>query len=283
VDNAPRQLRISPSPLSASVVQAFFVDACERELPGVVMPRAETHLVVRFGPSARGGLDAHAMGARPQAYRKRIRAGQRTLMARLHLGANEAVLGAPASLLFGRIVALEDLWGELATRRLIERLGDASEAEAPAIFEQAIAERLSLAQERSSSQLVLAAAERLARSDESHNVSDVAAQLGVSERNLRRAFRQHVGVSPKAFARLARFHRAVNAAREDPGAEWGRIAADAGYYDQAHLIAEFHDLAGATPRALLDELRNRPGATGTFAPAAALVRNLRPAHASPRR
>jgi AraC-like DNA-binding protein len=68
-------------------------------------------------------------------------------------------------------------------------------------------------------------------------------------------FRETVGVSPKAFAQLARFHRALRTAREDVHASWASIAAAAGYYDQAHLIAEFRAIAGVTPRALLGELR----------------------------
>jgi AraC-like DNA-binding protein len=84
-------------------------------------------------------------------------------------------------------------------------------------------------------------------------VGGVAVQLGVSERSLRRSFGEAVGMSPKAFAKLARFHRALRAAREH--GSWARIAAGAGYYDQAHLIADFRAIAGVTPRALLGEVR----------------------------
>jgi AraC-like DNA-binding protein len=31
--------------------------------------------------------------------------------------------------------------------------------------------------------------------------------------------------------------------------DWARIATEAGYYDQAHLIAEFRQLIGVTPGA----------------------------------
>jgi AraC-like DNA-binding protein len=103
-------------------------------------------------------------------------------------------------------------------------------------------------------QLALHAAERLT----GDHVSAVAAALGVSERHLRRVFRETVGLSPKAFAKLTRFHRALRAAREDGHASWASIAAGAGYYDQAHLIAEFRAIAGVTPRALLAELREAP-------------------------
>jgi AraC-like DNA-binding protein len=77
----------------------------------------------------------------------------------------------------------------------------------------------------------------------------------VSERHLRRLFRETIGVSPKAFAKVTRFRRAVRAARAENHANWAAIAAEAGYYDQAHLIGEFRAIAGVTPRALLGELR----------------------------
>ena len=110
--------------MPASVVAAISIDERERDTPGVAFPCPEAHLAVRFGPSTRTGLDVHAAGARPTVHRKVIRAGQRTVLARLRLGAAEAVLGVPASALTGRIVALEELWGEAATRQLCERLAD---------------------------------------------------------------------------------------------------------------------------------------------------------------
>jgi methylphosphotriester-DNA--protein-cysteine methyltransferase len=65
-------------------------------------------------------------------------------------------------------------------------------------------------------------------------------------------FRETIGVSPKTFAEVTRFRRAVRAAREENHAGWATIAA--GYYDQAHLITEFRAIAGVTPRAHLGEL-----------------------------
>jgi transcriptional regulator GlxA family with amidase domain len=104
---------------------------------------------------------------------------------------------------------------------------------------------------RKSTRLVLDAAGRLA----SANVNTVASDLGVSERHLRRVFHEAIGVSPKTFAKVTRFRRAVRAARAQAHASWATIAAAAGYYDQAHLINEFHAIAGVTPSALLGELR----------------------------
>ena len=254
--SAVQQSRIAPSASTASAVAALLLFDCDRDGPRVAIPRPEIQLVVRFGPSAQGGLDVHAFGSRQSVHRKLIRSGQRTVTARLRLGAPDAVLGVPASALAGRIVALEDLWGDAATRRLRARLADArAMADAAAILESAIAERLAAADGRPAGALLaLAAADKLA----SANVNAVAVDLGVSERHLRRVFRETVGLSPKAFAKLTRFHRALRAARADAQANWADIAAAVGYYDQAHLIAEFRAIAGVTPRALLGELRAAP-------------------------
>ena len=240
----------------ASVVAALFVDESDRDMARVLIPRTEIHVVVRFGPAARNGLDVYAFSARQTVRRKLMRSGQRIVMARLHLGAPEAVLGVPASAIAGHMVPLEDLWSAGASQRLCGRLAEArGTADAAAILESAIAERLSTAHGRhAGAQLALAAADKLT----SANVNAVALDLGVSERHLRRVFRETLGVSPKAFAKLKRFRRALSAAREDAHASWASIAAAVGYYDQAHLIAEFRAIAGVTPRALIGELRTAP-------------------------
>jgi AraC-like DNA-binding protein len=248
--------RIAPGGSTAPVVAALFVVECDLDMPLVSIPRPEPQFVVRFGPSARNSLDVHALGARGKVHRKIGRRGQRAVVARLHLGAPESVLGTPASTIADRIVPLEDLWGAAAARRLVDRLFSARDLiDAAAILEMEIADRFAAARGRGDrgdrSQLVLNAAGRLSGA----NVNAVAADLGVSERHLRRVFREAVGVSPKAFTRLTRFHRALRAAREDRHTNWASIAAAAGYYDQAHLIAEFRAIAGAPPRAFLNELR----------------------------
>jgi AraC-like DNA-binding protein len=153
------------------------------------------------------------------------------------------------------------LWGEATTRRLIQRLAEARDLNAAAAtLERAIAERLSVAEpQRARPGLVLDAADRLT----GDRVNAVADELGVSERHLRRVFRETVGVSPKTFAKLTRFRRAVRAAYEAPQISWAQIAAANGYYDQAHLIADFRAIAGVTPQTLLGELRSGSTARGS--------------------
>lgn len=256
--------QIAPSASTASAVSSLIVDDFDRDSPRVAIPRPEMHLVVRFGPAARSGIDVHAFGVRQTAHRKLIHRGQRSVQARLRLGAHLAVLGAPASAIAGHIVSIEDLWGQAAAGRLCDRLAQARDSvQAAAVLESAIAERLARvaradvrAEPTQHTRLALDSAAMLTRSAGA-NVNTVAGKLGVSERHLRRVFRETLGVSPKTFARLARFQRALGAARASGQVSWASIAADSGYYDQAHLIAEFRMLSGATPQVLLDELRSQ--------------------------
>jgi len=69
-------------------------------------------------------------------------------------------------------------------------------------------------------------------------------------------FTETIGIGPKDYARTVRLQRAVrNAATL---ADWGRIAAAAGYYDQSHLITDFRALVGLTPGAFLKRASDRP-------------------------
>jgi AraC-like DNA-binding protein len=86
---------------------------------------------------------------------------------------------------------------------------------------------------------------RLRASGGSVRVDALAAELGCSRRYLVAGFREQVGLSPKLFARILRFHRAVGMMGSGPG--WAEIALDCGYYDQAHLIRDFNQFAGSSP------------------------------------
>jgi AraC-like DNA-binding protein len=69
-------------------------------------------------------------------------------------------------------------------------------------------------------------------------------------------FTESIGIGPKDFARAARLQRAVRMTKTST--DWGRIAADVGYYDQAHLIADFRDLVGLTPGAFAKRAGGSP-------------------------
>lgn len=84
------------------------------------------------------------------------------------------------------------------------------------------------------------------------SVDHLCARLGWSPREVRRRFVAALGFGPKAMQRMLRFQRALSQARR-AGATTplARVAAAAGYADQAHMTREFRTLANTTPGSLL--------------------------------
>lgn len=82
----------------------------------------------------------------------------------------------------------------------------------------------------------------------------IARSCGISERQLERQFLQQVGMTPKRFERLTRFRSALRMKAHAPSVKWTRVAQDAGYYDQNHLVKDFRKLTGTTPSTYLDAI-----------------------------
>ncbi|WP_081851076.1 AraC family transcriptional regulator [Bradyrhizobium sp. URHD0069] len=83
------------------------------------------------------------------------------------------------------------------------------------------------------------------RKDPTMQMHSLAAKLDSSPRHLSRAFNAAFGVSPKRFARLARFQKILAERRN--GRSWAQVAQACGLTDQAHLVSEFRDIAGESP------------------------------------
>jgi AraC-like DNA-binding protein len=106
---------------------------------------------------------------------------------------------------------------------------------------------------------------QLLRAGGAVRVADLAAGTGWSGRHLASRFRAEIGLTPKAAARVVRFDRARRRLAEQAGPGAGHdggyqlavLAAEAGYFDQAHLAREFRALAGLAPSQwLAEEFRN---------------------------
>ena len=93
----------------------------------------------------------------------------------------------------------------------------------------------------------VARAVRMLDGDPAARIGDLAAAVGLSERQLRRRFSVAVGLRPKAYGRVARLHTALRLAGS---ASWADIAHRCGFYDQPHMIAEFRAATGLAPAAL---------------------------------
>lgn len=89
---------------------------------------------------------------------------------------------------------------------------------------------------------------RLSRAD--NRIADVAREIGMSRERFSKTFRREFGLSPKTFARVRRFARAVNVRRHEPSVTGAALAAQCRYVDQAHMIHDFQEFSGSAPSAL---------------------------------
>jgi AraC-like DNA-binding protein len=167
-------------------------------------------------------------------------------------GGAAAVLGLPASELADAHVALEDLWGRRAAE-IRERLCAArGTAERFRILAQAMAAgRPAAAGMRGEVAFALG---RLG--GPGVTVADVARQVQLSPRRFIQIFTERVGMTPKRYARVRRFQRALG--RMDGGSRgWAQVALDCGYFDQAHLCRDWTEFTGLSPAAF-QRLRSVP-------------------------
>lgn len=73
-------------------------------------------------------------------------------------------------------------------------------------------------------------------------------ELNLSERSLERYFKQHIGISPKLYARINRFQSALENIRQTQVNKLTNIAYQNDYFDQSHFIREFKEFAGTSPK-----------------------------------
>jgi AraC-like DNA-binding protein len=207
---------------------------------GLVLPDACTDLVWEQG---RGAFVA---GPDTGPVRTVMKAGSVILGVRFRPSAGGPALGLPLNELRDQRVDLEDL-----RRRDAMRLPGSLDPATAAIRTLELAG--ALVADGDPDPAATRAAVLLA--DPRTRAEDVAAEVGLSIRQLRRRCHAVVGYGPKTLQRVLRFRRFVS--RLDAGPPAGQaghdlavLAAQAGYADQAHLTRECRDLAGLTPAAL---------------------------------
>jgi AraC-like DNA-binding protein len=232
---------VAPPPPLRGVARCVWRSAAAA--PKRIVPDGCLDLVV-------GATGAFVAGPDTTAWSSVTRPGEVLRGVRFTPGRAAAVLGVAADELRDRRVTLPELWGregELLTERLLS--GDLSPARAV----------VSLLPDTPPPDPAVAAL--VARLDAgATRVADVAGQVGVAERRLRRRFVQAIGYGPATYLRVSRFQRAVSLAPRAPGL--AALAAAAGYADQAHLSRDVRALTGLTPRAYfpgrstVDEVRS---------------------------
>lgn len=167
-------------------------------------------------------------------------------------GGASAVLGIPSDLFRDRVVELEEVWGGGSSRELRDALLEAPTV--PGKFQILTGELTRrLGRARPASRALEYAVRRLSSNPESAMIMTVAREIGWSHKHMIQEFRRAVGLGPKRFCRIRRFQEILRRVECGGAIEWAGLAADCGYFDQAHFIREFREFSGLRPSVYLRE------------------------------
>ena len=168
---------------------------------------------------------------------------------RFHPGGTLPFLRVPLHEITDQVVEL----GSLSSKLERDLLQAASAARSLPEKVNAIEEFLTgelLSRKHDSRLMTLAA--RIVESGGLVSVDQLANDAGISSRQLERRFLREVGLGPKLLGRIIRFQQVFRAV-DQCDAAWAVVAIECGYYDQAHLIRDFHQFARQTPAILFGQ------------------------------
>jgi len=185
---------------------------------------------------------AFLTGSHTASYVSEMAADEPAMAVHFRPGGAFPFLGIPLSDLENAHVGLDQIWGR-AGIELHERLIDTPTMAAQfSILENFLLSRpWSSARRHPCVAAVLAAIE----DNPSIRMADIRDLVGMSTKRLIALFRAEVGLSPKAYARIRRFQAALRLL--GTGTAGARVAAEVGYFDQAHFVREFRSFTGMTP------------------------------------
>jgi AraC-like DNA-binding protein len=231
-----------------------------------IFPTPALHLVVNGGEPYRvvdaGKGDTGTVtrvfcsGLQTSALRHELPAAIVNVGARLYPDAART-LGLEPRTLAGRVVDVSEEFPELAA--LAEQLPGLGLAEALARLDATLLARRSGIPDPAVRRFVGAALD-----DPTSPIPALAELAGLGHDALIDAVRANIGVTPKAFADLVRFDRFVDLTARAAERGWAALAAEAGFYDQSHLIRVFRRFTGLTPAAYVRAVRSEGPGAGRF-------------------
>lgn len=226
---------------------APFVDhlwICEWDLAGRppeeqrVLPSPNAHLVIAPGYTSLYGVVRGIYG-------RQLRDTGNALGVRFRSGGLRPFLSGPVAALTDRTVAAKTLIGIEDRIAEAEVLGAGDDGEVVHAAQQLL-EPLLPAPDLTVD-LVCAIIARARHNDGPRQAKALADETGLSLRALQRLFHEYVGVSPKWVIRCFRLQEVAQRLAQGQELQFARIAAELGYFDQAHLARDFTSLFGCPP------------------------------------
>lgn len=154
----------------------------------------------------------------------------------------------PLSLLFNRSIPLRDILPEVMNNLEDGLTGAGNLAERKAVAEKFLAGLLRKNDASHHQDGIRHAISLINQSRGMIGIERLASEACLSRKQFERIFGERIGASPKQFLKIVRFQHAIFQKSKSPGASLTDLAYRCGYFDQAHMIADFKSLSGVTPK-----------------------------------
>ena len=229
-------------PRLSGFVRCFWY--CEQALAhGVerVLPTGAAQIVVDLNGPAQATTNSLIVGPQTSASLIETSAMRRAVGAAFRVGGAAPWTGGSCAALADEAVDLAALWGADAGRLWHALMDAKSPAEIVGTLERALSRRL--VETAVPNGIIRQSLRGLAKGQP---VAAAIEASGLARATFGRLFTSEVGLSPKRWAGIARFQRAVRCLAEGAG-PLADVAAACGYADQAHLTRAFRRYGGITP------------------------------------
>jgi len=154
------------------------------------------------------------------------------------------LFGFPMMELTQSTIKIEDFFGRAGEELIDRMIATESSRQKVNLFEELLKSRL---QKKISEADDVEWALQLIQQNPSQQIDDVCSTLNISGRHLRRKFNQKVGIGPKYYLRIRRFHRALQLSHHYNQISLQDLSFGCGYYDQSHFSTDFRQFAGKHP------------------------------------
>jgi AraC-like DNA-binding protein len=155
------------------------------------------------------------------------------------------VFGVPAAELVDRIVPLEDLWNRLEIEKLVATYVNTDLRRSVSALRDEMTARTGRVTfgdtiGGTGTGLIRLHAGRI-------STKHLAESHGLTRQQFKRRFLAAAGLPPKLYSRITRFQALVHSLLSTDVSDWVAVSSDVGFYDQTHMINEFHEFAGSSP------------------------------------
>nr|WP_211175605.1 helix-turn-helix domain-containing protein [Paenibacillus sp. SZ31] len=220
-------------------------------VPARVLPDGCTDMLITYDPVCSEHSYAYCGNytqpfAVPEPSDDGSPAGDYTFGVRFFPGGAHVFHGMPLEWFTDKRIALQECWPE-KLNELQERMAETNSFAERVEVMNAYLSPLSMQSSTSENDLMKNVLHRIFIDGGRMTVQELAMREVISERQLHRKFSEWVGISPKRFSEVVRFHRVLNDIHQGNTADWAMLAQNHGFFDQAHLIRQFRKFYGETP------------------------------------